>query len=173
MLYYVRKASITDLQIILNVIENGRETLNKQDIPQWRDGDGPSREVITEDIELGEGYILIEENKIVGYGTITKKEQASYENLTKGVWLPSKKYVSLHRFVLDSSIKQRGMSQFFLGHLISISREQAIFDIRIDTHPTNKRMKKVIEKTGFSYRGDIILPVSNGEREAFQVVLEN
>lgn len=173
MLYYVRKAKAEDLETILLVIEDGRNTLNQQNIPQWRNNDGPNRKVIIEDIHLEEGYVLIEDNEIVGYGTITKKEQASYDEITNGDWLASTSYVSLHRVVIHSRIKQRGMSQFFLGHLISFSKEQGFNDIRIDTHPVNSRMRKVIEKAGFSYRGDIILPVENGEREAFQILLEN
>jgi RimJ/RimL family protein N-acetyltransferase len=33
-------------------------------------------------------------------------------------------------------------------------------------------MQKVIEKAGFKYQGDIILPdVSDGERKAYQVII--
>ncbi|MFD2388203.1 hypothetical protein [Enterococcus rivorum] len=45
------------------------------------------------------------------------------------------------------------------------------FDIRIDTHPKNKAMQHLITKTGFEYRGNIQLPVSNGERFAYQLLL--
>lgn len=173
MLHYVRKAKMEDLETILLVIEDGRNTLNQQNIPQWRNNDGPNREILIEDIDLEEGYVLIENDAIVGYGTITKMKQASYDDITNGNWIASKDYVSLHRVVIYSKIKQKGMSQFFLGHLISFSRDQGFYDIRIDTHPVNERMKKVVEKAGFSYRGDIILPVENGEREAFQIILES
>ncbi|MGL5685578.1 MAG: GNAT family N-acetyltransferase [Vagococcus fluvialis] len=172
MLYYVRKAKEQDLADILTIIENGRETLNKAGIPQWRNNDGPNKERLINDLELEEGYVLIEESKIIGYGTITKEEQTGYGKITNGSWLPSDKYVSLHRIAIHSDIKERGKGQFFLGCLISLSVNLGYKDIRIDTHPVNTRMQKVIEKAGFKYQGDIILPsVSDGERKAYQVII--
>ena len=172
MLYYVRKAVLADVEEILLVIEDGRKTLRKQGIPQWVNNDGPNEERIKADLELGEGYCLIEENRIVGFGTITLEKQTSYEKITNGQWLESKRYVSLHRIAILSDIKERGKGRFFLSHLISGSVALGYQDIRIDTHPTNVRMQKVIEKSGFTYQGDIILDVSNGERKAYQLIIE-
>lgn len=172
MLYYVRKAKIQDLADILIVIENGREILRRAGIPQWRNNDGPNKERLLNDIKLEEGYVLIEADKIIGYGTITKEEQTGYEKITNGSWLASGKYVSLHRIAIHSAIKERGKGQFFLGCLISLSVSLGYKDVRIDTHPVNIRMQKVIEKAGFKYCGDIILPnVSDGERKAYQVII--
>ncbi|MEG0551811.1 MAG: GNAT family N-acetyltransferase [Vagococcus sp.] len=171
MLYYVRKAEMTDLSEILVIIENARLVLANQGIPQWRNDDGPNEERLKEDIHLGEGYVLIEENSIMGYGTVTLAEQESYIDITNGNWEPSVGYVSIHRFTIDSRVKQKGMGQFFLGHLISSARAQNYRDIRIDTHPANIRMQKVIEKAGLIFKGNIVLNVSDGERKAYQVIL--
>lgn len=171
MLYYVRKAEMKDLPAILVTIDKARKVLAEQDIPQWRNDDGPNEERLKEDIRLGEGYVLIEESKIMGFGTVTLAEQETYHEMTNGKWLDSDNYVSVHRFTIDSDVKERGLGQFFMAHLISIARMQGFLDIRIDTHPTNKRMQRVIEKSGFNYQGDIILNVSDGERKAYQIVL--
>ncbi len=172
MLYYVRKADTNDLKNILIVIQNGRDTLNEAGIPQWRNNDGPNEAVILDDLESEEGYVLIEEKQIVGYGTITKAEQKGYDEITNGSWFPSEKYVSLHRVAIHSEVKEKGKGQFFLGHLISFSLNQGYKDIRIDTHPMNSRMQKVIQKSGFNYQGDIILDVDNGERKAYQIRID-
>lgn len=171
MLYYVRKAEISDLEDILNVVQNGRETLAKNNIPQWRNDEGPNKEVLTEDLHLGEGYVLIEANQIVGYGTITTGEQDGYADITDGSWVGGVDYVSIHRFVITTSIKQKGMSQFFLGHLISFSKMLGHSDLRVDTHPLNVGMQKVIDRSGFSYQGNIVLPCPDGERKAYQLIL--
>ena len=171
MLYYVRRAEPSDLNNILKVIENGRETLRKSGIPQWQNNEGPNQVRIEEDLSLDEGYVLIEQDKIVGYGTITKGNQAGYGEITGGEWLPSKEYVSLHRVAIHSGIRERGKGQFFLSHLISGAIALGHTDIRIDTHPKNMRMQKVIEKSGFLYRGDILLEVTDGERKAYQIII--
>lgn len=172
MLYYVKQATKDDLNNILKVIENGRESLTNANIPQWLNNDGPNETRLQQDIELGEGYVLIEETTVVGYGTITKEKQVGYEDIKNGSWLASKSYVSIHRVAIHSDIKERGKGVFLLGNLISLAVSLGHFDIRIDTHPINKRMQKVIEKAGFHYQGDIILDVANGERKAYQVLIE-
>ena len=115
--------------------------------------------------------MLIEQDKIVGYGTITKGNQAGYDDITGGEWLPSKDYVSLHRVAIHSAVRKRGKGQFFLSHLISGAVALGYTDIRIDTHPKNIRMQKVIEKSGFLYRGDILLEITDGERKAYQIII--
>ncbi|MFW7418774.1 GNAT family N-acetyltransferase [Vagococcus fluvialis] len=172
MLYYVRKATTKDLNDILEVIQNGRETLNKAGIPQWQNNEGPNEISLGKDLSLEEGYVLIEESRIIGYGTITKEEQVGYDDITEGEWLPSEKYASLHRVAIHSDVKEKGKGQFFLSHLISGSIALGYKDIRIDTHPSNLRMQKVIEKAGFSYQGTIVLPVTDGKRKAYQIIID-
>lgn len=171
MLYYVRRAEVSDLKEIKIVIENGRQTLREQGIPQWMNNDGPTDERLMEDLSLGEGYCLIEEDHIIGYGTITLGEQPGYEEINKGDWLPSDKYSSIHRFAIHSKIKEKGKAQFFISHLISGSIALGFKDIRIDTHPSNLRMQRVIEKSGFHYRGEINLDVTDGKRKAYQLII--
>lgn len=171
LLYYVRKAKESDLEDILKVVQNGRETLEINNIPQWRNNEGPNEAVLKSDIQLGEGYVLIETDKVVGFGTITKGIQDGYADITEGQWIETEEYVSIHRFVILSSIKQKGMSQFFLGHLISFSKMLGYTDLRVDTHPLNSGMQRVIDKSGFSYQGDIVLDCTDGERKAYQLIL--
>lgn len=172
MVYYVRKANLKDLDSILNVMTDARNTLQSQDIPQWRNNMGPNETSLTKDIELDEGYVLIENQNVMGYGTITAAPQEAYNIITEGSWLESKSYASIHRFAIHSDIKQKGMGFFFLGHLISFANALGFDDIRIDTHPKNVRMQKVIEKVGFEYRGRVVLNLENGERKAYQVKIE-
>ena len=82
------------------------------------------------------------------------------------------KYASLHRVAIHSDVKEKGKGQFFLSHLISGSIALGYKDIRIDTHPSNLRMQKVIEKAGFSYQGTIVLPVTDGKRKAYQIIID-
>lgn len=172
MVYYVRKATLNDLESILEVMTDARKTLVSQDIPQWRNNMGPNEISLTKDIELAEGYVLIENKQVMGYGTVTSAPQEAYNVISEGSWLESKSYASIHRFAIHSEIKQRGMGFFFLGHLISFANTLDYDDIRIDTHPKNSRMQKVIEKVGFEYRGRVELNLENGERKAYQLKIK-
>ena len=53
-----------------------------------------------------------------------------------------------------------------------IARERNFTDIRIDTHAVNAIMQHVITKLGFTYQGMIMLPIANGERKAYQLILD-
>jgi RimJ/RimL family protein N-acetyltransferase len=42
-------------------------------------------------------------------------------------------------------------------------------DIRIDTHPLNEIMQKVILRAGFIYRGMVEFAIPDGKRRAYQL----
>ncbi|MBO0476093.1 GNAT family N-acetyltransferase [Vagococcus sp. DIV0080] len=167
--YSVRLGKENDLEQILAVIDSGRKQLASRNIPQWRNNEGPNKAVIMTDLQLEEGYVLLEDKEIVGYGTITKGKQEGYEPIKNGEWLGEEAYVSLHRIAIKETIKERGKGQFLLSYLILEAQKQGYTDIRIDTHPLNIPMQKVIQKAGFNFRGEIVLPVTAGERLGYQL----
>lgn len=169
---YLRTATEKDLPMILTLVEEARVILSENNIPQWQNGDGPSQTILQKDIQRKQCYVLIAVDKIVGIGIISTEPEVAYEQLEAGEWLDcASPYVAIHRVAICPRYHGKGYAQLLLRYLVTTSRLMNYLDIRIDTHPKNKAMQHLITKNGFEYRGNIQLPVSNGERFAYQLLL--
>lgn len=170
---YIRKADIDDLNKIVIIHNNAKRFLKIQGLPQWQDGYGPNQLIVEKDIKRHEGYVFIANNEVCGYAALMSGIDDSYTMISKGQWdTKYSSYISIHRIALDGSIRGKGMSNLFLCELIIAAKNIGYHDIRIDTHPMNEIMEKVILHTGFIYKGMINLPIPNGERKAYQLLLD-
>lgn len=172
-MYYIKKANLEDLLIIESIILEAVAFIKEQGSPQWQDGYHPSNEQITQDIEKGEGFVLIDSanDYLVGYGALTHGPETAYDTLVSGQWLYEEEdYLAIHRIALASGMRGKGLSKELLIGLIREGNRQGYFDFRIDTHPQNVMMDKLVTGIGFKECGEIILPIPNGERIAYQLL---
>lgn len=172
MVVYLRKALVTDLEEILAIIHSARQLLHDNQIPQWQDGEGPNQQQLEVDISRQQCYVLIDDQQIVGLGVLSPDLEEPYEQLKNGQWQQTQQpYMAIHRVALARAHQGKGLALLLMNLLITTARLNNCIDIRIDTHPQNKAMQHLIKKAGFTYQGDILLPVVNGERLAFQAIL--
>ena len=127
---------------------------------QWGDG-YPSEEVIFSDMEKHGGFVIEDEDNIVGYFAFLSSPEPTYSKIYDGKWtddtLP---YHVVHR--IASYPDAHGIFNDIMGFCFS---HDSI--IRIDTHKDNTIMQHNIEKYGFTYCG--IIHLANGEeRLAYQ-----
>lgn len=169
---YIRRAVLEDIEKIMIIIEMGRKFLQQQGLSQWQDGYGPNEEAIRCDILKDEGYVLVYEEQFCGYAAAVSGEDPCYTEIKQGQWDSGyEEYVSLHRVAVDSTIRGRGLGKIFLLELIKQAKELGYSDVRIDTHPGNLIMQRVIVSAGFRYCGVIQFPIPDGERKAYQVIV--
>ena len=153
------KAKITDLDIIMDMIEKGREHIHTYNIPQWING-YPSRNTILEDINLNRGYVLMQDNEIVAYFVLLEHDPC-YDKID-GNWLCDDKYIAVHRTVTKYFNSGLGSKMFS-----EIKKE---YDhIRVDTHDGNISMNKCLLKNGFKYCG-VIYIVDGSPRNAYEYI---
>ena len=154
----------------MTVLESGRAFLQAQGLSQWQNGTGPSQ-YVQEDIENSQGYVLIDpEGTICGYATLVEGVDDCYENIQEGCWEDSyTKYISIHGVAIDAAFRGKGLAEVLMGRLIEAAREMGYGDIRIDTHPQNEIMQKVILRAGFVYRGMVTFAIPDGKRRAYQL----
>ncbi|MFD2304950.1 GNAT family N-acetyltransferase [Enterococcus termitis] len=172
MTIYLRYAQHDDLPELLQIISSARQLLAEQQIPQWQKGEGPNEEQLTHDIALSQCYVLIIDQKVAGLGVISTDQEPPYENIKNGHWQHlTDSYAVIHRVALNPIYQGKGTALTLMNFLITAARLNGHLDIRIDTHPKNVRMQRLIKKAGFSYRGDLLLPIPDGERLAYQLVL--
>lgn len=173
MAIYLRKATSHDLPEILAIIEDGRQTLAQQQIPQWQNGDGPNPTTLSDDIHHERCYLMVVGEKIAGIGVLISTLDSAYEAIYNGQWQENslKNYTAIHRVALKNDFQGHGLALTLLNYLVTAARLTGALDIRIDTHKENLAMQHLIKKAGFHYQGEVLLPVTDGERYAYQLLL--
>ena len=152
-----RLAKLNDLDIIMDMIVEGRKHIQTYHIPQWING-YPSIETISEDISNNRGYVLLDGDEIVGY-YVKIDYDPCYDEID-GAWLSDEPYVAIHRTVTKYFNKGLGSKMFD-----EIKKE---YDhIRVDTHEGNISMNKCLLKNDFKYCGVIYL-ADGSPRNAYE-----
>lgn len=173
MVTYLKKATASDLPIILAIYTAAEKALAHQQIPQWQNGTGPSATTVVKDIHTGCCYLLMEQQQVIGVASLSTEKEEAYEQITEGYWKKATNdcYTVIHRVAVHSDYKGQGMAETLITALLFVSKQHKHNDIRIDTHPKNLPMQKLIKKVGFHYRGRLLLPITDGERLAYQLIL--
>ena len=94
----IRRAEMSDVDVVLDIIDYARGLLVADGIPQWQNA-YPSRETILADIECGECYVAVdEEGDIIGTLAVNIGPDDEYERID-GQWLTggNMNYALIHR----------------------------------------------------------------------------
>ena len=157
----IREARLTDMAEIMKVMDAAKKIMRQSgNMYQWGEG-YPSEAVITADMEKDGGFVVLDDNKIVGYFAFLKSPEPTYARIYEGKWLDDEEpYHVVHR--IASYPDAHGIFSSIMDFCFSHDP-----NIRIDTHRDNKIMQHNIAKHGFTYCGIIYL-VSGDERLAYQ-----
>lgn len=157
----IRKSKMEDIEKIMCVIHEAQESMRANGIPQWQDG-YPSEDVISQDIKIGNGYVLVEDENIIGTAYIVAGHEPSYDYIEGGQWLNDHPYVAVHRIAVRKDYKGKGAACYMMEFAEKIAREHQLQDIRIDTHHDNIPMRIFLTKLGYHACGTIYL--DNGDK---------
>jgi len=119
---------------------------------QWADS-YPANEALVADIEAGELYVCHEGDDIYGVFKLMFGLEPAYAAPIEGKWLNEEPYGTVHR--IASAGTRGGVFDESLNYC-----KGRIDNVRIDTHPNNKTMQHLCERSGFKRCGTII--VSDG-----------
>lgn len=164
-----RKANISDLDEVLELIEEAKSFLKHNDVDQWQNG-YPEKGDLKKDIENSNSYILIKDNNIVATTVISKDGESTYDNIFNGEWITNKEYIVMHRVAVNNKNKGSGIFQELIKKAEEIALKENIFSIKIDTHKDNISMQKALLKNNFNQCGIIYLE-DGSERIAFEKVI--
>jgi RimJ/RimL family protein N-acetyltransferase len=164
----IRKATEKDLPRILELIDFGRQKMRAMgNTDQWTHGN-PRREVLLQDIEKGNSYIVEDDGEAVATFAFVEGPDVTYQHIYEGQWLDEPtvdgrvqaNYWVVHR--MASAPEAHGIFKTVLDYCFSRTP-----NIRIDTHRQNTPMRRALEKYGFHYCGIIYL-LDGAERLAYQ-----
>lgn len=170
-LIFIRRAKITDVDKIEDILQDAVQFLKKSGSPQWQSG-YPNRQTVIEDIENNVAWVLTVDKQVAGYAAVVIGRDPNYEKIV-GAWENDvDKYATIHRFVLSSNFRGMHLSQFFLSNIISVTYAQGIHNFRIDTYKKNKIVQHLATSHGFIKRGVIqVVDPIDPDRLAYELNL--
>jgi len=155
---YLRKAKEDELDLVCDIIEDGKQQLADAGIDQWQN-DYPNRDVIKEDIAAGRAVIYnSDDHETLGVAAVMTAPDTSYDTL-QGEWLKqTDKFVTIHRVAIFSHHQGKGYASQLFRDLFDyvVENHPDCESIRIDTHKDNGKMQHLIEKFGFERVGKIV-----------------
>lgn len=165
--YTFKQAKISDLNAIWKILQQAIIRRKEEGSSQWQDG-YPNPDVIEKDIERGAGFVLMDQDVIVGYVAILVNDEPAYENI-EGQWLTDGDFVVLHRVALSQDYVGKGLARRIMGFVEDYAVKNAINSVKADTNFDNIAMMKTFEKLGYLYCGEVYFRGS--PRRAYEKIL--
>ena len=161
-----RKTVKEDIDSIMNIIKQAQSHFKKNGINQWQNN-YPNIEVIDNDMNVGNSYVLLKDKKIVATVAIAFSGEKTYEHIYEGAWISNDEYAVVHRIAVDSNHKGLGIASQILKYIEELCMNKGVSSIKVDTHEGNLSMQKLLRKNKFQYCGLIYLE-DNSKRVAFE-----
>lgn len=167
MIYSFSKAKLTQLPEIWNIIQEAIDRRKKDGSNQWQDG-YPNPEVLQNDIKKNVGFVLTENNTIIGYCAILINDEPEYEKI-KGNWLTTSDFIVFHRLAIASTYLGKGYAKIILNYIEDYALKNNIYSVKADTYFDNLIMIAIFKKANYTYCGEVFFRGS--PRKAFEKVL--
>lgn len=165
--YSFRKATALEIPEIWAILQQAIIRRKNDGSEQWQDG-YPNPDVVKKDIDLGHGYVLTDNNTIIGYTAILINDEPEYAKII-GKWLSDDDFVVFHRVALSENYLGKGLAKKIFEYIEDFALSNNIYSIKADTNFDNLAMLKIFEKAGYKYCGKVYF--RGGERKAFEKVL--
>ncbi len=165
--YTFRKASIADVDRIMEIIEEAKQQMAREGKNQWTAA-YPARDHIETDVNNGTAYVMLAAERIVAYGAVVFTGEPAYDDI-EGKWLTEQPYVVLHRLAVAEETKGRGVGLLFLKEVEKLALSVDVHSFKVDTNYDNSRMLSLLEKQGFAFCGNVCYP--QGSRMAYEKLL--
>ena len=162
--YTFRKATVTDIPEIWIILQQAILRRKLDGSNQWQDG-YPNLDIVQNDVEKDIGYVLTNEETIIGYAAILINDEPAYTDL-KGNWLTNDDFVVVHRLAVSDDYLGKGLAQTMLRFTEDIAVENNIYSIKVDTNFDNIPMLKIFEKLEYTYCGEVSF--RGASRKAFE-----
>lgn len=183
-----------DLAAVSAILAGARKHMGEVlKIDQWQ-GAYPSAADFEADITIGRAYVFCDERAFpIGVAMVTTEREPIYDRITDGAALtrfesdnrfaivPDTLYGKwhfdkndagvVHRFCVDTSLHRHGVGSAFMREICALLRSRSCKSVRIDTHPFNIPMQKMLEKSGFCPVGVVTVSEKTPERIAYEKAL--
>src|SRR6478752_1375568 len=149
--YQFRKAKISEIPQIWDILRLAIKRRKEDGSDQWQDG-YPNPDVVQRDIEKEAGFVLTEGETIVGYSAILINDEPEYAKI-EGKWLTNDDFVVFHRVAISENYLGKGLAQKMIDCIEDFAIQNNIYSVKADTNFDNMAMMKVFEKLDYTFCG--------------------
>ncbi|WP_343633127.1 GNAT family N-acetyltransferase [Fluviicola sp.] len=164
----LRKATLSEIPVIWKILQQAIERRKQDGSAQWQDG-YPNEQTIENDLANGYGYVLVENDQILGYAAIIFDIEPAYTDI-QGKWLTNGEYVVIHRVATSNEAIGKGIATRLFQLIEDLAINAHVFSIKVDTNFDNPAMLKILDKLDYTYCGEVFFRGS--ARKAFEKVLQ-
>jgi ribosomal protein S18 acetylase RimI-like enzyme len=151
----IRKATINDIDCIINVTKACARHMIARNIFQWNEF-YPNRTAFENDVKRKELYVIEIENTVIGCIVISIVMDDEYIPIQ---WLtPNENNIYIHRLAIQPKYQGKGYAQLLMDYAEKFSIENNYTSIRLDTFSQNNRNQKFYELRGYQKLGSIFFP---------------
>lgn len=167
MIYNLRRAKLDEVSQIWEILKGAIQRRKEEGSNQWQDG-YPNTEVITSDIDKNIGFVLTEDDIVIGYVAILINDEPEYENI-EGEWLSKSDFVVFHRVAISQNHLGKGLAKKMFHFIEEYALNNDIYSVKADTNHDNGAMLSIFEKTGYKFCG--LVYFRGSPRRAYEKVL--
>lgn len=142
----VRTITREDIPVVMKMINEAKVNMKNMGIDQWQDG-SPSTETLEKYVNAKNGFI---NEDLTAFGALVERDQ-DYKKYLSG------NYVVLHTFVVEQSLRGKGVSDEFFDAILKIAIEMKYEIFGVDTHRDNKAMMAFIGRHEFTKLGEVFI----------------
>ncbi|MCI8575144.1 MAG: GNAT family N-acetyltransferase [Bacilli bacterium] len=147
----IRLATKIDLESIMNIINQVKEEMKKENNPQWHDG-YPQKDDFLNDINEQSLYIVEEDNELKALICIKKDNEDEYQQVKNRTLAPS---LILHRLAVSPNYRHKGMAKTLISYAEELALQNNIKILKADTEKNNLKMNELFKRLGFQKKGEL------------------
>ena len=125
--------------------------------PRWKYKIYPTETTVRKRVEVGQQFVCVDDNKVLGAFVLNEDPQGKYENADWKINLSDGEYLVCHTLAIDPEVYGKGIGTQIVEFCIRYAKERGYKAIRLDVVPDNVPAKRLYEKCGFQYVGDVDL----------------
>lgn len=157
----IKKAENVHFKEVLTLLKDCGQDLRSKGILQW-DENYPDEKVVLKDLENGNLFVALSDDKIVGTIVLNEHQDAEYQQLN---WLTdnSSKNLVVHRLAVLPSCQGKGIAQKLMDFSEDFAKTEGYDSIRLDTLSINLRNVSFYLKRGYLKIGQVFLSYKKEE----------
>ena len=125
--------------------------------PKWSYKEYPSAGSVRVKTAVGHQFMCLEDSKVIGAFVLNDDPQGRYENAQWSNPLALGEYMVCHTLATDPEFQGKGIGRQMVEFCVEYAKEHGYKAIRLDVVPDNSPARKLYEKCGFQYAGDVDL----------------
>ncbi len=130
---------------------------NHINYPKWMYRVYPSEASVRENTIAGNQYVCLEDREIVGAFALNDDPQGNYQKGDWAVPLTDGEYMVLHALAIAPERHGQSLGSKAVRFCVETAKANGYASLRLDIVPGNHPARRLYEKHGFRYAGDVDL----------------